>query len=811
MKKISLIILALLLCVAVFVSCGDKKGNEGLEAASTYLHNLYKDSAEITAVDYEVVGKILIDGVTYTVTWTVDTDKVTVEDLGNGFVKINVDEESAEDVSYKLTATITDADGNTATRTYNHKVPVFAVTSWESYMAAKEGDTVVVKGIVVGINSKAAGNSRNHLFLIDESGVGGYYSYQMDADPVADLGIELGMTVTVTGPVTPYNGMQEIKGGTAAIVSEEIKTVTPIDITDKFVPTTDFNQFVALPVVIKGVTIGGQDLATASSQYLYFSLNGVDAYVRTYVTDFPTTLKAEDKATIDADHAAHFGYKADVEGILITYSGKPYIIPTSVTPFTNYVEVQKTPAEKVDAELDAIKLDTSMSADAVIELLLTGKYYSDVTLTWTTDDTTGAATIKDGKLTIVVPDKEITVKVTVTATCGDATKTKELSIKLSKSLTAIKDLNTLGAAQESYTTDKYIAGGIITEIANDVYGNLYIKDENGDVLYVYGTFIDGKKYGEAESKPAVGDYIVVVGVVGQYKGTPQMKNADITYFTASSTAKDANDAGAAQADNVYTDKLYLVTGVVTEIANDKYGNLYIKDADGNSLYVYGLYDQVGTRYDGMAKKPAVGDTITVLGAAGQYKGTAQLKNATLVALTPVASEGGETTTAPSETTGAPSGTETPVANGLVLSVDTIGVASQTYAEGTVTIDGVSFQFVQMGNYGDGLQMRDKDGKTSIIWNTTAFAKPIAKIELVYSDTKDVAYANADAVIFTFGNEAQGANYTTKLSTTAGVKTYTITPDASTYTFFKLEHDLGYTMYWKSITIVFADGTTANVG
>ena len=44
----------------------------------------------------------------------------------------------------------------------------------------------------------------------------------------------------------------------------------------------------------------------------------------------------------------------------------------------------------------------------------------------------------------------------------------------------------------------------------------------------------------------------------------------------------------------------------------------VKDAEGNTLYVYGIFDQAGTRYDGMAKKPAVGDTVTVLGAAGQY-------------------------------------------------------------------------------------------------------------------------------------------------------------------------------------------------
>jgi hypothetical protein len=105
-------------------------------------------------------------------------------------------------------------------------------------------------------------------------------------------------------------------------------------------------------------------------------------------------------------------------------------------------------------------------------------------------------------------------------------------------------------------------------------------------------------------------------------------------------------------------------------------------------------------------------------------------------------------------------------------------------------------------------MRDKeDGtSTSILWNSAAFSAGIVKIELVYAANKDVQYSNADAVIFSFGNAADNLTYTTKLSTEAGVKTYTITPDAATYTFFKMEHDLKFTFYWDSITIYLADGT-----
>ena len=75
---------------------------------------------------------------------------------------------------------------------------------------------------------------------------------------------------------------------------------------------------------------------------------------------------------------------------------------------------------------------------------------------------------------------------------------------------------------------------------------------------------------------------------------------------------------------------------MTEVQNEKYGNVVIKDAEGNSILLYGLYAQDGTRYDGMATKPVVGDTITVFGPAGNYKGTAQLKNATLIGLTKAA-------------------------------------------------------------------------------------------------------------------------------------------------------------------------------
>ncbi len=142
---------------------------------------------------------------------------------------------------------------------------------------------------------------------------------------------------------------------------------------------------------------------------------------------------------------------------------------------------------------------------------------------------------------------------------------------------------------------------------------------------------------------------------------------------------------------------------------------------------------------------------------------------------------------------------------IELNITSLGLTADSYTAGTKTVGSGSFEWVQLGNYGDGIQMRDKDDKTSILWNNVAFGYNIEKIILTFSSTKST-YDNANAVIFSFGNSASDLTSSVKLSTAADTKTYTITPDGG-YAFFKMEHDLGYTFYWESIVIVLS--TTAS--
>lgn len=67
--------------------------------------------------------------------------------------------------------------------------------------------------------------------------------------------------------------------------------------------------------------------------------------------------------------------------------------------------------------------------------------------------------------------------------------------------------------------------------------------------------------------------------------------------------------GDALADNGTTAEVYYVKGKIIDINNTTYGNFTIQDDNGNTLYVYGLSDKSGNRYDAMSNPPKVGNTV----------------------------------------------------------------------------------------------------------------------------------------------------------------------------------------------------------
>ena len=95
-------------------------------------------------------------------------------------------------------------------------------------------------------------------------------------------------------------------------------------------------------------------------------------------------------------------------------------------------------------------------------------------------------------------------------------------------LTIAQAIEKANAAGSAYSTTNYVVTGKVKSIANTTYGNLTIEDETGS-LYIYGVYsADGSVRFDKMVKgqqPSVGDTITLLGPLGTYSNSPQMKNS----------------------------------------------------------------------------------------------------------------------------------------------------------------------------------------------------------------------------------------------------------------------------------------------
>ena len=131
---------------------------------------------------------------------------------------------------------------------------------------------------------------------------------------------------------------------------------------------------------------------------------------------------------------------------------------------------------------------------------------------------------------------------------------------------------------------------------------------------------------EQETIPATGEHVDEDG-----DNVCDVCEAQISVEDNVLTIEEANELGQTFEHNTYTTDKYYVTGVITNIYNTQYGNMYIADESGNEFLVYGTYSADGeTRYDKLEVKPVVGDTITVYGVIGKYNDDSQMKSGWIV-------------------------------------------------------------------------------------------------------------------------------------------------------------------------------------
>lgn len=705
MKKILAIVLLLTLCLTCFFACKKDNNNgdngtevKGVEEARNYLKAMYKDAigAE-TAGDYEVTNTVKVGGVSYAVTWAIEIvsgtqDDVKLEEKDANTTLVKINGMATEETSYKLIATIKDDAGETATLTFESKVPKFKALTYAEYIAAKKGDTVSVEGIVSGMVTKTADGKTTctQLYLQDKAGLGGYYIYTTKQDAIADYKLEIGMTVIMSGEKDIYNGTHEIKNATLTLITDSNKIeVVPTDITEIFkaagsLSADELMAYEGAYVTIKGVEITGED---TSKGYYNFKLGNLESYIR--ISSSSCMLSSADQKTFTSAHKAHAGYLADATGIVSRYNGNFYLVPVNLSAFVYSDKMpERTNAEKIAFEKSQITFVKNLAEAGEISLRVKGNAYpDDVIISWASDNAN--VVVSGDKLIVTLPAANATVKLTATFTCGDATDTAEFTVKLWKDnmteaelLEALKGLE----AGESLGT-RTLTGEIvkINSAFDTKYNNITVT------IKVAGVEIQCfRMKGDDAATLAVGDIITVTGVLKNYNGTKEF-DAGCTCVKGGSvtpdpdpkptpkTEKEIVDAAYALGAGESLDGTYTLKGTITEIKfeyTEQYGisfNFTVAGCEDKPIYCYKLMGS-------SASALKVGDSVTLTGTLTNYVNKSGVSTIEMINCT-LKTDGGSDTPDPN-----PNPNPNPSTAKEILDA-AYALAQDTALEGTYTLTG----------------------------------------------------------------------------------------------------------------------------
>ncbi len=624
MKKLLTGILATATCFTclAFAACGGDKDKSNLTAAADFITDLYKDQNEKVRADYDVASKVVIDGVTYTITWSVDVADGVKIVAGESKTTIDLNELLKEDLNYVLTATIKAPNGETTTVTFNRVVEAAPM------MVPAPIQTTPTDGTEYMLYMYHVTKKQDFYFTGKMSG---YY---------------FGSTNDYAEAVT-VKAVREGETYFHLTFEDENNVTQYIGVKNAFSNGSWHNN-----IVFQADT----ELGDAAGNFLW-RFNPDYKVMTTEVKDVKSgndenTTEKEDKTFYMGTYSTHSTFSVSE---ISKISNSDSCLARLVTMMDRSEVDEDT---KIAQTLLEVSPALTYVGEDTVTLATQGITYPDVTIAWEVKEG-GSATIADGVMTLANPAAETEVTLSVTLACGDIDETVEVTfthkpavadIPAAGSTLTIAEAIELGNKFEknAYTEGKYYVVGEIVSVDNDKYGNLTIKDSEGTTFTVYGSYDEtgDVSYENMETKPVAGDTIKVYGIIGKYND-PQMKNAWIVEHTPGEgpqiqvpaadsllTIAEAIELGNKFAKNAYTEGKYYVVGEIVSVDNATYGNLTIKDSDGNEFTVYGSYDSTGNvSYKDMETKPVAGDTVKVYGVIGKYNAP-QMKNAWIVEHTP---------------------------------------------------------------------------------------------------------------------------------------------------------------------------------
>ena len=328
----------------------------------------------------------------------------------------------------------------------------------------------------------------NDAIVIRESTKAGMYTVDLPDSTDVDL------TYTLTATISDANGNKQTKSYTFVMpVSNNTGiTSTPVEgvayklymyqtkLQQRFFALTttqnNENKFINTTNDAKG----GADFYVEQVDggvKIYTTIDGVKTYVYAHTTTAEDG-KVSKYVGYSAENSTVFNYVAETNSWQTTIEGTKYVFGTYGDYKTMCI-----------SEATYINKDNTGVSQFVVEFM-TSEY---------------AETL--------APDEEVKVEEPANGSTLSIAEALELGMKV-----------------VSYSTNKFYVTGTVTKITNSTYGNLYIADDKGNEILVYGTYnADGSiRFDAMENQPKVGDTITVYGVVGNYNSAAQMKNAWIT-------------------------------------------------------------------------------------------------------------------------------------------------------------------------------------------------------------------------------------------------------------------------------------------
>ncbi|MBP5572423.1 MAG: BACON domain-containing protein [Bacteroidales bacterium] len=497
-----------------------------------------------------------------------------------------------------------------------------------SYEIGAEGGELKVK-VLVTVDWTAAIAAATSLDIIDgitlpaDKGKGSSEPIEIVVKFAANEGFDRTVKLSITGGGVSGSCTITQKGSAV----REMEKVTVAQFLEK---PEDASIYYELKGVIKSIT------NTDYSNFVMKDIDG-DAEILIYGLAYESDI-ANQKVQLLVNEGIQEGDIITIASTRGSYNGTP----EGMNSYYISHEKSATPMIKLDKETYEASATGEEFVLNVTSNIVTWTLSADVD--WLSfDPSTGNASTA--------------VKVTVAAGEG-GTGTITLSADGLDPVTCVvtrADLTVLTIAEFLAKPDDenkaYQIGGIITNIVMDKnddtkpnkYGNFYIKDHTGEA-YIYGLLPEkGGASGQdviTEKGLKIGDFVSLAAPKSSYNDAPQGKNAWLLAAYPALSLKAFSELE----DDATKSVFYTVSGTVSSIVMDKndetkpnkYGNIYIKDAEGFELYIYGVLDWDGKTANFESLGVKVGDVITGYAYKTSYNGTIEAVN-----LQPVIIESGE--------------------------------------------------------------------------------------------------------------------------------------------------------------------------